>query len=512
MRIRASSFLPLAYRVHSHPPDKQFVGFRAMCVGAIPPMEGHNNHQRRMFIPVSRASAFPPPSFMWAPQTALFRAIDVHCGLQIMDAQGESPMAEEDEVTYFVNRDSQGWVEQRVRRRVYIELKLECTRNRSRDVQKSRDDWLCVYCAGTFTSKLRLTDHRLGGCSCGPVDSNGSKVELPVYLNLKTAKQGKDLKMALQRGERSFWENLQDDSMWLDLNHELKDITYPPTGARVQVRRFKLPTIAGLVPCQTATGGESHTKPPPQRSPKPPPQRTGKPPPQRSPKRHTAPPAPEEFVDLGDDESDPHVTRPKKRSHARMEEGHGVFHSPLQFKTAAKKTDPLHFRRRPRPAPGPPPQPIRVKPIQTRSPSPSPPAILAPPTPIAHVAPMAPVTPIPPKETSGADQDTASGLRKERQAFYVRAAAEARGSVKMDIPKPPLRAPLQPPGLYYLLPCGLLKFDEKCGDVQTFEEEVHNWKIVPSFLDRLYAAYGRFYTPEHQVCLLRIQFCLICNF
>ena len=80
----------------------------------------------------------------------------------MMDAEGEQSWPREDEVTYFVNRDSQGWVQQTVRRRVYIELKLECTRNRIRDGHKARDDWLCAYCKCSFPSKLRLTDHRVG--------------------------------------------------------------------------------------------------------------------------------------------------------------------------------------------------------------------------------------------------------------------------------------------------------------------------------------------------------------
>jgi hypothetical protein len=148
-----------------------------------------------------------------------------------MAHEGVAPRLGEDEVKYFVNRDSQGWVEQTVRRRVYIELKLECTRNRSRDGQKAQDDWLCVYCKSPFPSKLRLTDHRVGGCPCGPVSPTGEKLELPVYPNLKTAKQGKDLKAALQRGERSVWDVLQNNPMWLELNPELKDASYPPPGA-----------------------------------------------------------------------------------------------------------------------------------------------------------------------------------------------------------------------------------------------------------------------------------------
>lgn len=200
-----------------------------MAVGTNPPREGRSYHQGRMLIPLPRASiCHPLPSCMLAPQYALFRAIDLHCALQTMGAEGEASLPAQDEVTYFVNRDSQSWVVQTVRRRVYIELKLECTRNRCRDGQKSRDDWLCVYCRGSFPSKLRLTDHRVGGCPCGPVDSTGARVELPVYPNLKTAKQGKDLKAALQRGERSVWDNLQDNAIWLELNPELKVITYPP--------------------------------------------------------------------------------------------------------------------------------------------------------------------------------------------------------------------------------------------------------------------------------------------
>jgi hypothetical protein len=63
------------------------------------------------------------------------------------------------------------------------------------------------------------------------VSPTGEKLELPVYPNLKTAKQGKDLKAALQRGERSVWDVLQNNPMWLELNPELKDASYPPPGA-----------------------------------------------------------------------------------------------------------------------------------------------------------------------------------------------------------------------------------------------------------------------------------------
>ena len=200
----------------------------AMAVGEFPPTGGSNCSDRRTMRHTATVPQAQCPPFTLPPETALFLAIDIHCLLQKMDSHSGAPLHNDDEVTYYVNRDSAGWVEQRVRRRVYIELKIECTRNRSRDVQKARDDWLCVYCKGSFPSKLRLTDHRVVGCPRGPVDSHGSKLELPVYPNLKNAKQGKDLKLALQRGDGSVWDSLHHNSIWLDLNPELRDVTCPP--------------------------------------------------------------------------------------------------------------------------------------------------------------------------------------------------------------------------------------------------------------------------------------------
>ena len=229
-----------------------------MAVGEFPCMAATNHLRPDTLQEVGRVSQTNLPRFPLAPTTALLFAIDLHLSLQKMgSSRGAS---EADEVTYYVNRDSAGWVEQRVRRRVYIELKLECTRNRSRDNQKARDDWLCVYCKGSYPSKLRLTDHRVVGCLCGPVDSRGSKLELPVYPNLKTAKQGKDLKLALQRGDGSVWGSLHDNDIWLQLNPELRDVILPPLGARVQVRRFMHPTVENLN-ASPAHGGHEQPQP-----------------------------------------------------------------------------------------------------------------------------------------------------------------------------------------------------------------------------------------------------------
>ena len=162
---------------------------------------------------------------------------------------------EDDEVVYYVNRDFVGWVEQHVRRHVYIELKLECTRNRTQNVHKARDDWLCLYCRGSFPSKLRLTDHRVWGCPCGLVNSIGLKWEFLVYPNSKTTKLGKDPKLALQRGDFFVWDNLHDNEVWLDLNPELKDVTSLLPEARVQERWFMEATMETSVAYPASTRG-----------------------------------------------------------------------------------------------------------------------------------------------------------------------------------------------------------------------------------------------------------------
>jgi hypothetical protein len=90
-------------------------------------------------------------------------------------------------------------------------------------------------------------------------------------------------------------------------------------------------------------------------------------------------------------------------------------------------------------------------------------------------------------------------LRKDRHAFYMRAASTARVSVRMDTPKPVLRSSIQPPGLFYLVACGLINFDFKRGELQTFEAEVQKWSEGLAFKNKLFVAYGRFYEPSHHV-------------
>jgi hypothetical protein len=113
-------------------------------------------------------------------------------------------------------------------------------------------------------------------------------------------------------------------------------------------------------------------------------------------------------------------------------------------------------------------------------------------------------------ETPTKEHDLALSLRKERHAFYLKAASAARGTVKMDHPKPPLMTPIEPPGLYHLMASGFLAIDLEHGKFEDFEVQVHEWKTHPSFKDRLFAAYGRFWVPAHQVSTICFP-CPLCS-
>ena len=239
---------------------------------------------------------------------------------------------------------------------------------------------------------------------------------------------------------------------------------------------------------------------------------------QQTPKARSTPAPPPDVVDLGDDDnddSDEPTPQPKKRTHAEMDGSHEVFHSEKQFMRVHRKPSAEPSRRshgavrqranssRPsQPLQCPPPQPLRVTPIMSRNPSPERVALLGPVTPVPHVPQAAPtpfVTPIPPGDNSRVEHELAARLRKDRQAFYLKAASAARAEVKMDTAKPPLRPPVQPPGMFHLLQCGFLKFDLECGSFPAFQEEVEGWRNDPSCMDRFWAAYGRFHGPSHQV-------------
>jgi hypothetical protein len=56
----------------------------------------------------------------------------------------------------------------------------------------------------------------------------------------------------------------------------------------------------------------------------------------------------------------------------------------------------------------------------------------------------------------------------------------------METQKPALRFSIQPPGLFYLVACGLLNFDFERGEFQTFEAEVQKWSDDPAFIDMLF--------------------------
>lgn len=93
-------------------------------------------------------------------------------------------------------------------------------------------------------------------------------------------------------------------------------------------------------------------------------------------------------------------------------------------------------------------------------------------------------------------------LQRDRHAFAMQAANIARASVKMNNLKPTLRPPIQPPGLFHLIPSGILTFDLERDEFLAFEEQVQKWNSHPACTDRLFMAYGKFHSSAHQVYVL----------
>lgn len=110
-------------------------------------------------------------------------------------------------------------MQQHVSRQIYIELKIEVTRNCSRIVDSIIDQWFCHYCISLFFSKLHLTNYWVHRCSYGLVNGDGSRIQLYVYPNLKTTQQGKNRKVTLQRMDIE--QSLHDCYVWSAINHEL---------------------------------------------------------------------------------------------------------------------------------------------------------------------------------------------------------------------------------------------------------------------------------------------------
>lgn len=146
------------------------------------------------------------------------------------------------------------------------------------------------------------------------------------------AKQGKDLKFDLQHGDGSVWDNLHDNSVWLDFNPELKDVIYPLPRTRDHERRFMEPTLEILTACPIrTTEGRPHPKP-----------KASLP-----PRQHTTPPVPPTFVNLQDDNLDEHKTppaRPNNRTYAYMMDGNDILHSRCLFRALDDKRYPQYRR------------------------------------------------------------------------------------------------------------------------------------------------------------------------
>ena len=118
-------------------------------------------------------------------------------------------------VVHFDNQDLANWVEQHIQRRVYIELGIKAIGSDTCDIHKSWDDMQYVYCLEQFPSRLTLTYHQVGGRHAEPISFMGDKLELPsIYPNIYIAKQGKDLKIVLQRGDIDHSQFFHVDEYW----------------------------------------------------------------------------------------------------------------------------------------------------------------------------------------------------------------------------------------------------------------------------------------------------------
>jgi hypothetical protein len=71
--------------------------------------------------------------------------------------------------------------------------------------------------------------------------------------------------------------------------------------------------------------------------------------------------------------------------------------------------------------------------------------------------------------------------------------------MKMKNSKSTLRPPIQSPGLFHFMTCGLPTFDLKRDEYQAFEDEVQKLNNDPAFMDMLFVTCGRFYSPSHQL-------------
>lgn len=68
-----------------------------------------------------------------------------------------------------------------------MQLKMELCFIQTLDLGKTRNDFHCKFCKRTWNHDMRCSEHRVIGCPLGLVDSEGNKIQLPVYPNLKPA-------------------------------------------------------------------------------------------------------------------------------------------------------------------------------------------------------------------------------------------------------------------------------------------------------------------------------------
>lgn len=193
---------------------------------------------------------------------------------------------------------------------------------------------------------------------------------------------------------------------------------------------------------------------------------------------NTATPVWPTFVDLQDD--DEHEATPpwtNKHSHTEMAEEHQVFWenhmkwNPEHGRQSIGGDPPIPNLAQVAHLPsvgreGSSPHPIRVTLIAIRSPSPDRGVFFPVHSSAVNVPPDAHLPFATPSD------EMVLGLWRDRHAFHMRTANAARGSMKMNNPKPALRPPIQHPGLFHLMACDLLTFNLERGEFQAFEDKV----------------------------------------
>jgi hypothetical protein len=84
---------------------------------------------------------------------------------------------------------------------LYHELFEQTQTTRVPSLQREKDcfDFQCIYCGGEWSSKLRLSNHKVKGCEFVPFHSGmKNQILLPIFPNLRSAQMSKLMKRTME--------------------------------------------------------------------------------------------------------------------------------------------------------------------------------------------------------------------------------------------------------------------------------------------------------------------------